>query len=97
VIFTIPKNSVAENKNTTTPQVYLKRETGVNATKLAPLVLICVVALAVVAGLGFALSCSVPQQMEEAYYKNNTEIKFANVWAIHEPFAADPIDDPKPN
>ena len=64
-------------------------------TKLASLVLICIVSLAVVAGVGFALSTSVTQRTEATLSKANTKvIVFA---APGYRVKGDPINSPKPN
>lgn len=68
-----------------------------NATKLAPFVLMCVLTLAVGSGVGLALSFSETLRMERAFIKNGTETNaLAVAWTIV-PLSADPIGDPKPN
>jgi len=70
----------------------------VNATKLAPLVLICIVALTVVAGVGFALTYGVTPPTKAAVSKDNTDTAVSlNVLAQRYYLMGDPIDDPKPN
>jgi len=70
----------------------------VNATKLASLVLICVVVLTVVAGVGFALSFGVTQQREAELPNNSIKISApADALALgHKPLG-DPVGNPKPN
>jgi len=70
----------------------------VNVTKLAPLVLICFTTLAVVSGIGFALSSGVSQRMEATVPKNNTEVnRVADALTLGYHVLGDPIDVPRPN
>lgn len=70
----------------------------VNATKLAPAVLVCIMALAVISGIGFALSQNIAQMAEEASGKEHTAVnKALKVWIQKVQLAADPIGDPIPN
>lgn len=65
-------------------------------TKLAPLVLICIVALAMLSGIGFVCSCPVIQLLETTLSKVNTEAEvFAN--NLNFEVLGDPIESPKPN
>ena len=71
---------------------------GWNSTKLAPLVLICVVSLAMISSIGLALAPSVNQMMKTAFSRGNTEDEQSpNDLTLIIHLLGDPINDPKPN
>ena len=66
------------------------------ATKIAPLVLICVVALAVASSVGFALVTGIGQKMEVGLSKRIEASSSVSLLSFVKPLG-DPINDPKPN
>ncbi len=69
-----------------------------NSTKLAPLVLICVVSLAMISSIGLALTPSVNQMIKTVFSKVNAEDKQApNDLALINHVLGETINDPKPN
>lgn len=71
--------------------------TEVNSIKLAPVVLISIMTLAVASGLCFAVTSGVAQQIESVLSKGNIEINWSSTTlALYEPLQADPIDGGKP-
>ncbi len=65
-----------------------------NETKLAPAVLICIMALAMVSGIGFAVSQVMFHGAPEPSGNNAVDQK---VWIQKIALNADPISDPRPN
>lgn len=63
--------------------------TEVNATKPAPLVMMCVVILALVAGFSFALASGLTHRMESAVSSRDTNL-------VAGPNLGEAINDPKP-
>lgn len=69
-----------------------------NATKLAPAVLICIVVLVAISSVGFALSQSLTQGAAEALGEDNTAVnKVWKIWIQRGQLQGDPIGDPRPN
>ena len=69
-----------------------------NSTKLTPLVLICVVSLAMISSIGLALTPSVNQMMKATFARVNTEDKQSpNDLTLIIHLLGDPINGPKPN
>jgi len=72
--------------------------TEVNAAKLAPFILFCLMALTAAFSMGFALASGVTRQIEAALSRENIEVNgVASVWALNSRILGDPIKDPKPN
>jgi len=71
----------------------------VNQTKLAPLLLISIVAFAVFSGVSIALTSNINAIKEATLFKAHPQIiRMPSVSAVGVPvFSADPISDPKPN
>ena len=68
-----------------------------NSIKLAPLVLISIVTLAVVSGVCFVISSGVAQEVESVLSQGNIEINSSSgTLTLYEPLQADPVDGGKP-
>lgn len=71
---------------------------GVNATRIAPLILACVVALAVASTVGLVLWSSDFQQIDAVAMKGVFDVhRFAEATAKDTRLFGDPVIDPKPN
>ena len=69
-----------------------------NSTKPVPLLLICVVSLAMISSIGLALTPSVNQMMKTAFSRGNTEDKQSpNDLTLIDKLLSEAINDPKPN
>jgi len=70
----------------------------VNATKPATWVLICIVAFALISGVGLALSSGVLLRMETVLWKDNNEVNESeNAFALNYHMRADRFGSPRPN
>lgn len=95
--FGISWNSVAENKNRASAY-YLYQHGGVKATRILPLVLVCIVALAAASTIGFALWSNAIQHLEIAAQKGTFSVQgYAEAISKNIRIRGDPIDNPKPN
>ena len=68
-----------------------------NETKLAPAVLICIMALTVAFGIGFAVSQVMFHEAQEPSGNNAIDQKVWNGWIQKSQLQGDPIGDPRPN
>ena len=69
-----------------------------NATRISPLILACVVALAVVSTIGLTLWSSVIQQIDVVAPEGVSDVhRFAETTARNTRLFGDPVYDPKPN
>lgn len=66
-------------------------------TRFAPAVLVCIMALAVISGVGFALSQTLAQRLDEPYGDNTTINNVWKDWSQKSRLQGDPIGDPVPN
>ncbi len=67
----------------------------VNETRPALAVLICIMAFAVVSGIGFAVSQTITNGQPKPSVDNAVEV--LKVWIQKIALSADPISDPRPN
>lgn len=69
----------------------------VNETKLAPAVLICIMAFAVVSGIGFAVSQVIIHGAPEPSGNSTIDQRVWKGWIQKSQLQGDPIGDPRPN